>query len=452
MSLTASCEKVFFLISPADDLQLERLNRMEKNGLFQIIVYDYKYLANGDTTSLICSGLKNYFLQLLSASGCDINTVNEIFVSSSGAYCPFELFLVLMKIPYSLVEFSKNEFSDRLLVKSINQYEEISQAYCDLVFSAKTITGANDCCRKHIYYSGSELDQALPGKIAFFDPVTLGNLPRKTKESIIASYPKTTIGDFGEISTLLVPNSESLTRRALAACRNYINDIIAPYTLLVDLLEIDSKRLRIKPHPHGSFSFAKRFPSSILLDKTFPIEFLQLFPNCKIKRLLSIETSAVAKVGNLVENSVVASRYWMLRLKDILPLYTTLLLEKRLLNYKILHFYRDPEGINEIAQTLSRHWVHGRFRIESQFSELGPSELVVTQDYESAARFGSHIHKYIISQKNTLDMPVFLDSSSSLYIAGEIGSAECKEAELSFSLRHSGVTAFLRYEGKCKVD
>lgn len=452
MSLTVSYEKVFFLISPVDDLQLEQLKRMEKNGLVQIVVYDYKYLADSDTTSLICSGLKNYFSQLLSTSGCNINTVDEIFVSNSGAYCSFELFLVLMKIPYSLVEFSKNEFSDRRLVKSINQYEEISQAYRDLVFSAKTIIGANNYCRKHIYFSGSEPDQALPGAVAFFDPFTLGNLPRKTKDSIRASYPETTIGDFGEFSTLLVPNSESLTRRALAACRNYINDIIAPYTLLVDLLEIPSKQLMIKPHPHGSLSFATRFPSAILLDKTFPIEFLQLLPNCRIKSLLSIETSAVAKVSNLVENSIVASRYWMLRFKDILPLYTTLLVEKKLLNYKMLHFYRNPEGINEIAQTLSRHWVHGKFRIESQFVELGTSELVVTQDYESAARFGLYIHKYTITQKSTADIPVFLDGSSNLYIAGEIGSAECKEAELSFSLSHSGVTALLRYEGKCKGD
>ena len=99
-----------------------------------------------------------------------------------------------------------------------------------------------------------------------------------------------------------------------------------------------------------------------------------------------------------------------------------------------------------------RHWVHGKFRIESKFVELGTSELVVTQDYESAARFGLYIHKYTITQKSTADIPVFLDGSSNLYIVGEIGSSECKEAELSFSLRHSGVTVLLRYEGKCKGD
>lgn len=422
---------------------------MEQNGLFHLVVYDYKHLADEHTPSILCSGIKNYFLDLLAGNDCDVNAADEIFVSNSGAYCLFELFLALLKIPYSLVEFSKNEFANRSLVKSISQYEEISPAYRNLAFAAGTIIGANDCCKKHIYCAGSELDKTLPGKIYFFDPFSLRNLREETKEKVVAAYPETDFVKIGEISTLLVPNSESLTKRAIASCGNYINDNIAPYTLLIDLLEIPSERLMIKPHPHGSFSFETRFPCSFLLEKTFLIEFLQLIPNCRIKKMISIETSAVDKVSNMVESNIVASRYWMLKLVEILPLYTTLLLEAKLLDYKLLYFYPDSQGVKEIAQILSECMDNRRIVLENRFLELGATELAVAPNYENAARFSSCIHKYTIVRKNIADIPVFSDGSSSLYIAGNISSTECKEAELSFNLKHSGIEVFLKYEGEC---
>lgn len=172
LSLTSSYEKIFFLASPSDNSQLNCLKRMEANGLFQLVEYDYKHLADDShIDTVLCSNIKSYFLGLLSENGCNIDTVDEVFVSNSGAYCLFELFLVLMKIPYSLVEFSPNEFSSKRLIKSIDQYEEISRTYRGLAFSTGTIVGKNNYCKCHIYYSGSELDKTLHGETSFFNPL-----------------------------------------------------------------------------------------------------------------------------------------------------------------------------------------------------------------------------------------------------------------------------------------
>ena len=206
----------------------------------------------------------------------------------------------------------------------------------------------------------------------------------------------------------------------------------------------------IKPHPHGSFSFEWYFPESIVLDKTFPIEFLQFLPNCSIKNLVSIETSAVEKIYNLVENDIVASRYWMLKLEEIIPLYTSLLIEQKLSNYRLLHFYSDSLGIYEIATVLSAALSHKKIKIEESFIELGISELAVTRNYAEAVQFSPHVHKFSIIQNNNVDMPVFQEGSSSIYIAGNIGPEECKTIELSFELKHSGFIGFLKYEGECK--
>ena len=422
---------------------------MEQNGLFQVITYDYKYLANQPTISTIEEGIKTYFTDLLVKNGCDINAADEIFVSNSGAYCLFELFLVLWKIPYSLVEFSKNEFASKRLVKSMVQYEEISPAYRRLVLSAGTVIGANSFCKKHIYCSGSDLNTTLPGKICVFDFLALKKLRKEIKDKILASYPEIDFFKIRGIQNLLIPNSESLTKRATAICGNYINNIIAPYTLLIDLLSISSEQLMIKPHPHGSFPFETYFPCAVLLDKTFPIEFLQLISGCKIRKLISIETSAVDKISHLVESNIVASRYWMLNIVEILPLYIAMLLKAKLAKYRTLYFFTDIHGSKDVFQILSMHMENEKLLIENQFHKISISELAVTTNYKKAIQFSSCIHKYIIVRKKIIDMPVFSDGSSVLYVAGNISCTECKEAELSFKLIHSGIEVFLEYEGEC---
>ena len=231
--------------------------------------------------------------------------------------------------------------------------------------------------------------------------------------------------------------------------KNYVKDIIAPYTLLIDLLEINSENLIIKPHPHGVFSFDFYFPQSILMDKTFPIEFLQLIPSCRIKSLISIETSASDKIYNLVEKNIVASRYWMLRISDIIPLYVSLKLENTLLNYNIIHFYSNAVGIKEIAYVLSKHWEKEEIVIIDQKLHLNSKDLVITFDYEEAIWFSSCIHKYSIIVKNSSESPVLFCSSSSLYLAGQISSIECRGAETIFCLLISGLEIVLKYEGEC---
>ena len=423
---------------------------MEENGLFCLILYDYKHLANLQATSfLLSSRIKEYFVSLFDENGIDINIVDEIFVSNSGAYCLFELFLIIMKVPYSLVEFSKNEFASKRLLKSINQYEEISPSYCDLVLSYGAVIGNNRYCKNHIYYSTSAVNEALPGQIFYFDPIDIVSISKDKKNKILASYLTIDYKKYCEVLVLLIPNSESLTKRALASYGNYVKNIIAPYILLIDLLGISSKRLIIKPHPHGEFHFDLYFPQSILMDKTFPIEFLQLIPGCKIKTLISIETSASDKIFNLVEKNIVASRYWMLRISDIIPLYVSLKLENTLSNYNIIHFYSNAVGIKEIAYVISTPMKKEEIVITDQKIHLNSNDLAVTFDYEEAIWFSSCLHKYSIIVRNTSENPVLFCSRSSLYLSGQISSTACREAETKFCLLLSGLEIILKYEGEC---
>lgn len=78
-------------MSPAGKEQLKCLKSMEAQGLFQLIIYDYKYSAEERASEVLSSGIKEYFGRLLEESNCNINATDEVFVSNSGAYCAFEL-------------------------------------------------------------------------------------------------------------------------------------------------------------------------------------------------------------------------------------------------------------------------------------------------------------------------------------------------------------------------
>lgn len=133
--LTSLHQEVVFLISPSDDAQIECLKRMEQLGLFRLVLYDYKHLADECDFSALPAKICSYFEDLLAMNGFTAEAADEVFISNSGPYCLFELYLALSQIPYALVEFSKNEFTSRKLLAAITQYEEISQSYQDLVYS-----------------------------------------------------------------------------------------------------------------------------------------------------------------------------------------------------------------------------------------------------------------------------------------------------------------------------
>lgn len=263
--------------------------------------------------------------------------------------------------------------------------------------SLGTVVGSNSACVKHIYCSGSDIDLTLPGIIDVFDPIELSSLPEETKQRILSSYSGFDPRQIVHISSLLIPNSESLTKRALSFCGKYYCDPIAPYTLLVDLLQIPSDRIMIKPHPHGSFSFDERFENTVILDKTFPIEFLQLLPECRIEQMLSVETSAVDKVNNLVKHSIVASRFFMIRLDEMISSYTAVQLPLMLPHKKCVFFSHTAMEIKELIRIFAESVGVPRDRqliVTNQLINIDPHSITIVHSEEDAVQFGSRmIHK-----------------------------------------------------------
>lgn len=425
---------------------------MERTGLFRLVFYNYKHLAEEDNADSLQKSLLHYFSSLLKENKCDLHTADEIFVSNSGAYCIFEMFLGLSKIPYTLVEFSQNEFVDRRLINSIGQYKELSLAYCNLVKALGTVVGDNSYCYKRIYCIDSDVDEGLPGRTDCFNSSSLNSISEDDKKKIMMAYPEMSCEKFRCISVLLVPNSESLTRRALKNCGGYITDVVAPYTLLIDILKIKSEQLMIKPHPHGSFSFETMFPDSILLDKTFPLEFLHLFPDCRIYKMVSVETSAIDKVKSLVTYNLTASRYYMLRFEEILQMYTTVLLRDSLSFYKLYYFSPITEGTQELNKLFSECYEGGFFTVENKVFPLGESEIVATISPKHAKLFGSYIHKFAIIRKPINKSAVLSEGRSYIYMVGDISKDECNKVKLAYTLKNSGIKVTLCYEGMYKYD
>lgn len=446
-------QEIVFMVSSNDAEQIDCLKKMERVGLFHLIIYDYKCLSKEGHWRSLKKSIVEYFYGILSSAGYDIYAATEIYVSNSSAYCLFEMFLALIGTKYTLVEFSKNEFQSKKIVNSISQYDEISNAYRELFTSLGVGIGNNRLCARHIYSYGSKIDSSLPGKISFLNiAAELSNLSAERKRKILSVYYETIDKMPCNLPTLLIPNSESLTRRALRDCKEYIRNLIAPYVLLSDLLGVTSERLIIKPHPYGDFSFEEYFPNAIIVDKNFPIEFLNLIPNCSIERLVSIETSAADKVKALVHKNVVASRYFMLNLNYMLALYYSMILSGILYNRRVFLYSPDADKFEQIVHALSdqvKFFRENHLKLTSDYLQICETDIVLSFQKEHLLKIRNHLCEFSITRKSIKTPSVYSNGEDKIFMVGELSNEEICQCNKKFYLPCSGLEVSCSYGGLC---
>ncbi len=377
--------KIFYLISANDDMLLDILNKMQSENLFEIILFDYRLYADIQNAEKISNNICEYFQMLLKEKNIDINKVDEIFVSNSGAYCSFEIFLMLVGKEYTLVEFSQNEFYDRRLLYTIEQYKSISTAYKELITSLGAVIGNNKFCKRHIYIKGSKIDYTLPGKISVVDfSKKLKLLPIEYKRKILNVYSQNLCKQINDMEVLLLTNSESLTKKALSNANNYVAKTIAPYTILMDIIHCNTNDFVIKPHPYGNFDFETYFDKATIINKAFPIEFVCLIKK-KIKQAISIETSATEKISNIIVDNIKLSRFFMLYIHEIIDLYCIIKMIDILKLRKVYLISSHAESLMQIVNLMAKTYIKNKSNIvlmnPSQYKSneiLGKGILILT--------------------------------------------------------------------------
>jgi len=339
------------------------------------------------------------------------------------------------------VEFAPGEFVSRRLLRSMAQYNDLSETYRALVLERGCVVGDNSFCACRVYAAGSRRDPALPGRANFHDPAALACLPEVRRDRILSAYPHIERESLSVLSVLLLPNSESLTRRALAGHGDYCTNLIAPYTLLTDLLGEKGGVLAVKPHPHGSFDFERYFEGAVILDKTFPVEFLYLIPGCRIGTLLSVETGGADKIAGTADRVVAAERYFMLNIHQMIGLRLAAALPA-LLPMRSLRF-SSPQG-EELAHVLNLLSRQIGMPEKAGLRPLSPGEETdVTVSFERPEGDVHRIHELSVLRRRTHPMSPVSEGRQSLYLTGELTEEELSGCRMHLELPYSRLKAEL---------
>ena len=308
--------RVILLISVGSDSQKEHLYSMQRENLFEIMFFDYRIMSQENDLVGIMSGLDAYLSQLFFNQHIDLNYVDDVFVSNSGYFCSFELFLCYRMIKYSIIEFAENDFYSMKLLNSFKIYSSISSEYKKLVQLYGCIIGDNINCITHIYLTTSIINESLSNNIVYNFYNGIISLPYVTKQKLFKVFP--CLNKISKIDCLLLPNSESYTKKGLKESKVLFNDTIAAYTLLLDTLpNFNESTAYIKPHPYGYIPFDKYFPYLKVIDKDLPIELILLKESINVDTAISIDTNAAYRIRGIVSNSVVMGRYYYTDLKTV---------------------------------------------------------------------------------------------------------------------------------------
>ncbi|HBC31340.1 MAG TPA: hypothetical protein DC024_08890 [Clostridiales bacterium] len=396
---------IYYLTSTNDKEQIECLKSFENKGIIKVIIFDYKKFSKETNKEKLIFSIVEYFDGFLKKNHIKHENISEVYLSISGGYCSFGLYLFYRKIPYRFVEFATNELFTRKLEASINQYDSVSSAYKELAIDSGSIIGNNRLCKEHIYNNSSKINDELPGEIIKVDyAYELNNLDIRLKKQILGCYKLCEL-DKMKNSTIMIPNSESLTERAIKDKMFYCKELIAPYTLMIDMLN-EKESLIIKPHPHGDFPFSTYFPDSMVLEKVFPIEFLHLFSDFFIRKSISIETNGNERISSLTKSEIAVGRHFMLNIDKMISLWFMILLIKLLSSDVILFIDEKFKNIIDIFSHIN-NVKKEKIKIVNNLEDLNFKDNIILS-FESIKNFNMLNPDYVVIQRNAKkDSPFF---------------------------------------------
>lgn len=169
-----------------------------------------------------------------------------------------------------------------------------------------------------------------------------------------------------------------------------MQDYYKPYILILDYFFSTSKNLVIKKHPHADASdkidqiFSDQ---NCVIPNTLPIEFLGLFDNLKIKKLVSVESSGNTKIGRFVEKEVKLGT----KMLEAYPHFHKLVFVQMVMN-----------SVGNIEEVRLDKEISCFFEVISKYSLSLPIEKVAFEMYESSHSI------YVFSKQDPVLMDILM--------------------------------------------
>lgn len=305
-----------------DDSKADVYRALEEKKIFdKVIPYNGfigRFEGNKERTNqVIC----DYFCQLFQEADIDLAAIGRVYIATdlSGA---FGIYAYNKCIGYSIVEscpgqldFSRYEYIENVWYKG-----RVSITHAELIRETSALTGDERLVEKYVLVLPRPQDKSFSThkRMLYVDfTKELSHLPSEVKEKILSIY-NVSCNDFTAIDTLILPNSAGYLGVPMAKYP-YL------YQLALDYFVANAGSVAIKDHPNGLTDYAKKIPGVISLDRNFPIDFISLLQDVRIKNVVALHSTSIDKIRPYVDNTIELGRgYFTKQLFQILhQLYVT---------------------------------------------------------------------------------------------------------------------------------
>jgi len=310
----------------ADRMRLVE-NLLEAKLFNYVISYPYGLAFLENTEEQVVKVISACFDKKLSDINVDVKNASKIYTYDD-VHNAFAIYLNNKNIDYTWIEpkrFTSTEtnFTKHFVRCEIRYHEGIiSESYCQQYKASSPMDSDFSCKKSIVIYPNTPIYDCDFIERFDFDK-KLFDISSSDKKRVLACFNLHMDDFMSKKLSLLVANSDDMS--AFYIRKNYILDnhiqsitpknnvIYSPqqitdlYTVILDYFLLDDVELMYKQHPYAVVDFGsiiKENFGACIIDGDMPIELILLIPEIKIKQVLSLLTSATAKIEEFVEENM----------------------------------------------------------------------------------------------------------------------------------------------------
>lgn len=278
--------------------QDETLKRIVSKGIFnELIRYDDRNLNSFISVEDLDRATDKLFDYIVMSHGIILEDAE--FYLTQDMTDPFAVYLSRHNIRYNMFEMSSNHFTHPDSYEGGHRDGWLKDALYTRQKEYGALEGEKSEYCHLILYKGTDERKIKNGDYEIVDFSDLSVYSDEERSLILSCYD-TGLTNVGESCQLIV--LPSLNMCAGHSIYNHWESVFI-LQLMMEYYSDRSLTPIIKPHPaDDSRVLQKYFPEARIMPSSFPVDFIKLNPRIRIKSILSITSSAAAKLSELCDS------------------------------------------------------------------------------------------------------------------------------------------------------
>lgn len=328
-------EEKILIYTENDKYKYEIAERWVLCKLFNKVIFSNKIQHPGDKLhdkKLIHETILNTIDDVLNENGINIQNATKIY-STTDIDGVFRYYLASKEKHYDIIMLSVRDIYEEYKNRELYEIGDVTKEYMQLLYENHIYDGESIYCDNIFAFPETPYDNdKIINKIIIYD---LKNEIEKIPASIGAEILKSfniSIKELNRVKYILLSNSGGFLWRSITEAGFDAKDLTQQVLIYQELIDFYSKsvngRLIIKAHPNNGIEWSKYFNGVPELNKNMPIEFIRLAKKCHIKQAIALQTSAIDKICDKIDNVVLATVDLAKYYSRIFALFTACMLYK----------------------------------------------------------------------------------------------------------------------------